>query len=395
MKQENLNKIVQLRHALHRHPELSLQENETKERILRFLKKYTSTLEFETRDGWFCAVKRGSDPDADEKSAAFRADMDALPIDEEAAGSGTPVHSEITWLSEHPGISHKCGHDGHCAALCGLALELDQAECRRTVWLIFQPGEEIGAGGKMCAGLIREKGIREIYAFHNLSGYPQGQIVYRRGLTQPASEGLEIRFQGKQSHASEPENGVNPAETAAAVVLSIRQLLDRRKMPDGLQKPAEDQQGMLLCTITGIKVGTGDFGISPGEGIIRLTLRAEHEEEMKLLERSILAMAEEQAKTAGLQISHQIFDYFPETRNSGEGISRILDAAEKLQIPAQEMPEIWRASEDFGWYLKECPGAMFYIGNGEEWPALHTKEYDFNDRILERAVEIFLKLAAE
>ena len=58
------------------------------------------------------------------------------------------------------------------------------------------------------------------------------------------------------------------------------------------------------------------------------------------------------------------------------------------------MPEIWRASEDFGWYLKECPGAMFYIGNGEEWPALHTKEYDFNDRILERAVDMFLKLAA-
>ena len=83
------------------------------------------------------------------------------------------------------------------AALCGLALELDRQQTDQTLYLIFQPAEEIGAGAVRCKELIREKQIGEIYAFHNLSGYPENSLVYRRGLTQPASEGLTICFQGK------------------------------------------------------------------------------------------------------------------------------------------------------------------------------------------------------
>ncbi|MBQ9321335.1 MAG: amidohydrolase, partial [Eubacterium sp.] len=154
-------------------------------------------------------------------------------------------------------------------------------------------------------------------------------------------------------------------------------------------------QYMKLCTVTGIQVGTGDFGISPGEGTIRMTLRAEIEEEMLEMEQKILRYAGEQADRHGLQISHHIFDYFPETRNSEIGLERVLAAAAKLQLQTSEMPELWRASEDFGWYLKKCPGAMFYVGTGEDWPALHTKEYDFNDRILEPAVDLFLQLAKQ
>ena len=150
---------------------------------------------------------------------------------------------------------------------------------------------------------------------------------------------------------------------------------------------------MKLCTITGVQVGTGDFGISPGEGSVRMTLRAEIEEEMLEMEQKLLQFAGEQADRYGLQISHQIFDYFPETRNSDAGLDRVLAAAAELQLQTREMPELWRASEDFGWYLKKCPGAMFYVGSGVGWPALHTKEYDFNDRILETAVDLFLELA--
>ena len=89
-------------------------------------------------------------------------------------------------------LLHKCGHDGHCAALCGLALELDAKETDSDIYLIFQPGEETGSGALFCRELIREEGITRIFAFHNLGGYPEGSVVYRRGLTQPASEGLRI-----------------------------------------------------------------------------------------------------------------------------------------------------------------------------------------------------------
>ena len=371
MKKENLEKIIALRHQLHQNPELSLQERETQKRIRRFLADNTA-LEIVDREGWFYAVKKGSDPNAE--PIAFRADMDALPMHESL---------DLPHASVNEGVSHKCGHDGHCAALCGLALELDQAEMTRTVYFIFQPAEEIGAGGKVCAGLIREKGIQEIFAFHNLGGFPEGSIVYRKGLTQPASEGMEIRFVGKTSHASAPEKGRNPSEVISKVVLYVNELLEKT------------YRGMVLCTVTGIQVGTGDFGVSPGEGTLRLTLRAEYEAELDALKRKIQEYTNQLSRESGILAEYSYFDYFPETKNSDPGIERVLAAANKLQIPAIEMPDLWRASEDFGYYLKECEGAMFYIGNGENWPALHTAEYDFNDRILETAVPFLRQLTVD
>ena len=400
MRPLTVQKICDLRHELHRHPELSGCETGTVRRLVCFLRENTS-LEITEREGWFYALKRGTDPAAG--SIAFRADMDALPIDE--AGTFLP------YASVCEGVSHKCGHDGHCASLCALALELEPLQTRRDIYLIFQPAEEIGAGGQVCAQLLRERGIREVYAFHNLSGYPEGTVVYRRGLTQPASEGLTIRFHGKTSHAASPEEGLNPAESIARTALFSQELAGK------------SHRGMVLCTIVGMEAGTGDFGISAGEGQLQLTLRAENEEEMQELEAQILAYAREQAEMArgsrgwtkmpgGTEISggtempgrtekaadtltveFTVTDYFPETRNSEQGTARVRRAAQELGIPAMEMQELWRASEDFGHYLKGCSGAMFYIGNGENWPALHTKEYDFNDRILETAAGMLLQLA--
>ena len=367
-----LSAITQLRHTLHRHPELSMQETETMKILQVFLRENTS-LEIHAGDGWFYALKKASASFQSSSNAgpmAFRADMDALPIAESIS---------LPYGSENEGISHKCGHDGHCAVLCGLALELDRRETDRDVYLIFQPGEEIGAGAKRCAELIREKGIAEIYAMHNLGGYAEGTLVYRRGLTQPASEGLRIRLTGRTSHASAPEKGNNPAGAIAAIV----------------QYALGTAEGspMRLCTITGIRLGDGDFGISPGEGEICMTLRAEIEDEMLAMEKSVLSHAAQAAETAGLKMTCSIHDYFPETRNHDACLDRVLEAARKNKIPAISMGELWRASEDFGHYLKICPGAMIYIGNGEDYPPLHTSEYDFNDRIIEPAVNLFTGIA--
>ena len=150
--------------------------------------------------------------------------------------------------------------------------------------------------------------------------------------------------------------------------------------------------GLLLCTVTGIRLGSGDFGISPGEGEVCLTLRAEYETELKALEEGILTFAEELCETAGIRIEHSLHDCFPETRNHEASLAKIIRAAQDLQIPVIQMEKLWRASEDFGWYLKECPGAIIYIGNGERYPALHTEEFDFNDNILETGVDLFAGL---
>jgi metal-dependent amidase/aminoacylase/carboxypeptidase family protein len=124
-----------------------------------------------------------------------------------------------------------------------------------------------------------------------------------------------------------------------------------------------------------------------------MTLRAEVEAEMEEMEKAVLAYASRTAKEAGQEMTYSIHDYFPETRNHDACLDQVLDTARKNKIPAIPMRELWRASEDFGHYLKICPGAMFYIGNGEDYPPLHTAEYDFNDRIIETSVNMFMRIA--
>ena len=367
MNKDNLKKIVELRHELHTHPELSGREGWTKRRLMDFIEDNT-TLVVVDCGSWFYAAHYIEGTEA----IAFRADMDALPIPETVTG--------LPWASRCPGVSHKCGHDGHSAALCGLGLELESVPRPRSVYLIFQHAEETGQGGQICAALLRERSISEVYAFHNRSGYPEGSVVVRSGLCQCASKGLTVRMTGRRSHASEPEKGINPSFALTALVSHVESLLK------------EPHQGLVLCTVVNIAVGQKDFGISAGEGEVSMTLRADRESEMEALEAGIREEAARLAQANGLEVEFEVSDPFPETVSDAECVQRVEAAAKRLGLPLLQMEAPWRASEDFGYYTKEVPGAIFYIGGGEACPPLHTPEYDFNDAILEMAVDMFLAL---
>lgn len=364
----NLEKVIELRHRLHRCPELSMHEQNTFRVIRRFLEENTS-LEIRDMGSWLYAVKKGS-PGG--KTIAFRADTDALPISESR---------RLPYASANPGVAHACGHDGHAAALCALALELEAIPVSNTVCLLFQPGEEIGSGALLCREIIKKENVSEIYAFHNLPGYPEKHIVYRRGLTQPASVGIRFSFHGKTSHASAPEEGCSPAAAIAKTILF------------SLELPNQFCSGMALCTVAGVQLGNGDIGISPGEGTLSLTIRADQEDVMNQMKERLTAYAAKEGAAGGLTVSHEFCDYFPETRNHEMALEKVKKCAESLSLPCYEMDTLWRASEDFGYYLKDCPGAMFYIGAGTDAPALHTVDYDFADSILETAADMFLALA--
>ena len=366
MNADNLKKITVLRHELHQYPELSGNEAKTKRRLMDFIEANTSFAVVDCGK-WFYASRYVETTDA----IAFRADMDALPIDEGL---------NIPHASQNSGISHKCGHDGHCAALCGLALELDTQPLSRSVYLIFQHAEETGQGAQECASFLRERNISEIYAFHNWSGYPEGSIVVRSGLCQCASQGLTVKFTGKSSHASEPEKGINPSFAIGRLIMGIRELYEKY------------EGRKVLCTIINVKVGSKNFGISPGDGEVSLTLRAEHEHDMRAFGQEICSLSENIAQAHGVDVNFETQDYFPETVSTPECVKKVKRAAESLGLRVIEMDKAIRASEDFGWYMKQIPGAIFYIGNGEDYPAIHTAEYDFNDKILGEAVDIFVKL---
>ncbi|MBQ6920049.1 MAG: amidohydrolase [Synergistaceae bacterium] len=361
MNDENLHKIIALRHELHEHPELSGHESETKRRLMNFLEANTRLAVVDCGQ-WFYASRYVEGT----KAIAFRADMDALPMDESLS---------LPYASQNPGVSHKCGHDGHSAALCGLGLELSQFDIKRSVYLIFQHAEEIGLGARECSGFLRERSVREIYAFHNWSGWPEKSVIVKKGVCHYASAGITLSFEGKASHASEPEKGNNPAYVIAKLISEL-----------------EAMKNKVLCTIVNVKVGGKNFGISPSTGEISLTVRAEREPDMRTAYNRIILRAEELARSNSMTLAKKASDYFTDTSSDPHCVERVRTAAKSLGLDVIDMAEPIRASEDFGRYTKQVDGAIFYIGNGENYPAVHTSSYDFNDNILGTAVDMFTEI---
>ncbi len=357
MNEQNLAKITELRHSLHRHAELSCSETETKELLIRFLMEHT-TLEIVDRGAWFYAVHR----EPSEHTIAFRADFDALPVPDGTA-------------------KHLCGHDGHSAALCGLAMELEGERVGKTVVLVFQHAEEIGVGAKECVSVIRECGVNEIYGMHNIPGYPKGELLIRRGTMACASKGMILSLTGTPAHAAYPEDGKNPSFAVGKLLEEIR----------SLSNPVLYQQ-LVLCTVVGIKVGEKSFGVSASEGELYLTIRGALEEELEKLQSGIEKKAKELSAAEGLRLRISYMDEFPATVNHDGAVDLVLRAAEKAERPHHILEEPMRWSEDFGYYLKETNGAFFGIGAGESCPALHTADYEYPDDLLTDAVSVWESL---
>ena len=371
MKASNYSLIENLRHELHQHPELSYEEVWTKQHLMDFLTEHTS-LELHDGGKYFYAVYRAENRSGGRKPVAFRADFDALPIEDEI---DKPYRSCI------PGVGHKCGHDGHAAALCGQGLELEEMKPDRDVYMVFQHAEETGQGAVEAKNFLLENPeIEEIFAFHNQVGAKLGKVLVAKSASNCASKGMSIFMKGTPTHASLPERGLNPVFALTKVVDAVPGFID----------PA-NYEGLVLCTIVQLNVGDYAFGTAASEGVLRMTIRAEIEAEMDDLQKKIEDLCKEEAEKAGLALSFAFEDEFPENRNHAASVEKVYRAAEKLGYPAEEKPTS-RGSEDFGHYTKVVPGAMFYIGGGLYVPSFHTSGYDFTDSIMENAVEMFKAL---
>ncbi|MFF2754980.1 M20 family metallopeptidase [Psychrobacillus sp. NPDC058041] len=369
MEKKNLELAIQLRHELHQHPELSNHEAWTKKHLIDFLKTYTK-LEIVDKGQWFYAIYHAGE---DKKNIAYRADFDALPM---------PEVIDIPHASKIPGVSHKCGHDGHSASLAGFALEIDQKGADKNIYFLFQHAEETGDGAAQCASFIEENNIEEIFAYHNMSGMAYNSINVIDGTAHCASKGMTIQMAGAPAHASQPEDGVNPAFAIAKVIDAIPELIS-----------PENNEGIVLCTVVQVNIGERAFGMSASKGELLLTIRALHEYELHTLQKNLVELSKAQAEEYGLKVSFTYNDTFPETVNDKESSDKIRKAAKEKGFNLVEMKEAFRGSEDYGHYTKLTKGAMCYIGNGEDYPPLHTYEYDFRDDIIETAVELFKGLA--
>lgn len=347
----DFTEIYALRRALHGCPEQSGQENRTRAMLVEFLTERTG-LELHPCGAGFYAAHR--EPEGGKPSIALRADYDALAL----PGGGA---------------AHLCGHDGHAAALCGTALSVEGESLGRDVFFLFQPAEETGAGAMGCLELFEKERVERIYGAHNLPGFPLGQVFTRPGTFACASRGLTLLFLGKPTHAAYPEHGVSPAQGVGRLLCAL----------PGLADPAR-YGGMTLCTVVGAEMGERAFGTAAARAEVWLTLRAERDEDLEKLFGEILRLAGALAEEYGLAFDHRVQDVFPATVNHPECAREVLDRCGGREL---DVPMRW--SEDFGHYLRRCPGAFFGIGAGEGCPPLHTECYAYPDALLEPAVAAF------
>jgi amidohydrolase len=365
-----INTLINLRKQLHQHPELSGQEVMTAMRVTNFLQDHGGKILTGVGGNGVAGVWDFASPGP---TIVVRAELDALPIQEV---------NVFSHRSLHQGVSHKCGHDGHMTIVAGLSPWLkNQHFDRGKVVLLFQPAEETGKGGRAVSEDSQFQQLKPdyIFALHNIPGFPLHTILTTPTYFSATVESVVFHLHGKQSHASEPEKGINPASAIAELVngfasLNVKDILDH---------------DFALLTPVHLHLGQIAYGISAGEAEAHYTLRTWSEDTMALLKNKISDIVSDVAHRHQLTFSAEWFDYFPASINDDRCTQIIKQAAEHNDFAVHALPHAFKFGEDFGWYSKKYRSAMFGIGAGEHSPALHYADYDFPDSIIETGVRMF------
>ncbi len=371
----NLKELTFYRKLLHSKPELSGEEFETAQTVAKVLNQLTPAEVISELGGTGLLARFEHDQSG--PSLLFRAELDALPIQE--------INS-FKHKSQFDGLSHKCGHDGHMAILIGLASRLaNDNKLKGRNYLLFQPAEETGEGAQYVLNDSRMQNFYCDYAFalHNLPKYPLGTVVLRKGAFSASVKSLIIKLKGKTSHAAEPENGHNPALAIAEIIQSLTKL----NIPD-VSKP-----DFALITPVSINMGEIAYGVSAGAGEIHLTLRTWTPDIMDNLSEAILKIVDQTANNHNLSWSNEWTNEFKANLNNEEAVNIIHQAAEQLNLNIVYRKHPLKWGEDFGAITQSFKGAMFGLGAGVNHPALHNPDYDFPDDLIDIGVNIFHSIA--
>lgn len=352
-----INDIKELRSKLHENPEKSFSESKTKSILMDYIKTH-SDFNIVDKGQWFYCYRL-----ANGNPIGFRCDMDAVSLSDD-------------------NIGHYCGHDGHCAIICGLAQYLTDKKLDRDVYLIFQPAEEIGQGAKICCELIEEKQIQEMYGLHNIPGYKEREILLKRDTFACGSVGMSINYLGKAVHAAFSERGINPTYGFNKLVTELNSITDDLKENDEI----------LMLTYIGLIIGSDNFGSSAYKGRLNITVRGQDSNKFEKLIKLIEQKAYEIAEIEKLDCQINKYDYFPATINDNKCIEKIEKQCQKLNLNYRYLDTPMRFSEDFAYYCQKCPSGFIGIGNGINSSELHSSNYCFNDEIIETAINLFASL---
>lgn len=350
-----------IRKMLHEHPGISGDEHYAHDLIVNTLSDLHPDRVYDHVGGnGVIAVwgQQQSNP-----TIAIRGDIDALPI------------------------GHRCGHDGHAAILLQLAslINTQGIPSGINVILIFQPEEETGTGSQkiLDAGILQQYNIRAIFGFHNLPGYPLGTVVLNRHTFAAASTGVIYRLTGRETHASTPEEGINPGLATADIIRRFQALN---------KNPFDDSDNFTQATLIRIDLGDEAFGTSAGQAYLMFTLRAYSNNTMSRLIESANNIVAETAKQYGLACEVGYRDPFNATENNSSWVEYI-ESCCMCRYQYNITPFRW--SEDFANYLIQFPGAFFGIGAGEHHVELHHPDYDFPDALILPAAQVCFNLITD
>jgi hippurate hydrolase len=370
------DELTELRRDFHAHPEVLYDVHRTAGIVAEKLKAWGCD-EVVTGIGrtGVVGVIRGRSNNSG-KVIGLRADMDALPIQEE---TGLPYASTI------PGRMHACGHDGHTTMLLGAARYL--AETRNfdgTVVLIFQPAEEGGAGAKAMIddGLMDRWGIQEVYGLHNQPGLPIGSFALRPGPLMAASDRIYITIHGKGGHAAKPHCCIDPLLAGAHVVTALQSIVSRNVDPL--------ESGVVsICMFH-----AGDTqNVIPATAKLTGTARSLQPHIRDLLEKRIIEVTKATAAMFGAEADVVYKRDYPVTRNHERETQFAASVAAAVVGPDKvntSAPPVM-GGEDFSFMLEARPGAFIFMGNGDS-AGLHHPAYNFNDDAIPYGVSYWVRL---
>jgi len=338
--------LVALRRRVHAEPELGLELPRTRQAVLEALDGLALEIATGGSTGAVVATLRGARPG---RTLLLRADMDALPVEEE---TGLP------FASRQPGRMHACGHDAHLAMLVGAAriLERRREDLAGTVKLLFQPGEEGHGGARILIeeGLLEsEPAVQAAFAIHVNPILPAGVVATRPGPLLAATDVFAVEVRGRGGHASMPHDAVDPIPVACEIVGALQSLVTRRV----------DAFDPVVLSVTKIEAGT-THNVIPETARLLGTTRAVSERARQEVRRGI------ERVVAGICAAHdtdarvQIFPGYPVTVNDPDFAGFVSGVAAEVVGPARVAPmkAPIMGAEDFSYILERVPGAMVFLG---------------------------------
>ena len=369
------DEIYTIRRHFHRYPELSFKEFNTAETISEHLDKLgIAHKKGVGKTGIVGEINFGPGP-----TIALRADMDALPIQEE---------NNLDYKSLNDGVMHACGHDGHMAILLGAANALSKNSKLKkgTVRFIFQPAEE-GLGG---AKYMIEDGcldkVDEIYGLHLWNYQLYGEVGIKDGPVMASADLFDIEVSGKGGHGATPQGTVDAIVEASNLVTMLQTIVSRNTNP-------------LESTVLSIgKIKGGhNFNIISDKVHMSGTTRAYTEENRKMIKQRMKEVIEGVSKSFGADIKLNYKDGYPPTVNHSSQVEKVLEAARSIVASGAKNPYLSMGGEDFSYYLQNKPGCFFFVGSAPNENEIlstphHCSHFNIDERALLVGASVYLNL---